>query len=133
MALNLISKDDFKKMRDESKKADKVTKIKETILNAISTEIKGEKTRTVVKKKTRETKIIQNRSNIVVVKGQTYYNIKFGSFSFGSQPLNEKDIKGSLESLKNDIIKGALDDEIKKYANSDEFKKQQTRFAKKQK
>ncbi len=133
MALNLISAEKFKKMRDNSKKADKETKIKETILNAISTEIKGEKTRTVVKKKTRQTKTIQNRSNVVVVNGQTYYNIKFGSFSFGSQPLNEKDIQGSLETLKNDILKGALDEAIKNYAESDAFKKQQTRFAKKEK
>lgn len=133
MALNLISANEFKKMRDESKTAGKESRIKETILNAISAEIKGEKTRTVIKKKTRETKTIQNRSNIVVLQGQTYYNIKYGVFSFGCQPLNEQDIKGSLESLKNDIVKGGLDSAIKEYVNSDEYKKQQSRFINKKK
>jgi len=129
MSLDLISSKEFKKMREENKNANKEMKIKETILNAISKEIKGEKTRTVIKRNG-ATKTVKNRSNIVVMNGETYYNLKFGSHSFGSVRLNEKDMLGALESLKKEIFKGALDSAISEYANSKAYTDQQERFNK---
>ena len=62
--------------------------------------------------------------------GETYYNLKLGSHSFGSVRLNEKDMLGALESLKKEVFKGALDSAISEYANSKAYKDQQDRFSK---
>lgn len=124
--MELISREEYKKLKEDAKNGSKEEKIKQTILNSIDNELAQKTTKEVWKNG--QVKIVKVRSNIKRNNGQVLFELKYGQYLFAAIKLDNKNIEKTLTEARESIANGGLDKMIKEYVKSPEFKSLQGRF-----